>query len=114
MLHYSKTAAEQLAGEGISAEVIDVRSLTPFDYDTIGESIKKTGRAVIVEEGPKSGGVSAELAAGIMERFGAYMQAPVMRVASADIPVPFTPILENTYRPDPKRICEKVREVISY
>jgi pyruvate dehydrogenase E1 component beta subunit len=58
MLHYSKTAAQQLAGEGISAEVIDVRSLTPFDYETIGESIKKTGRAVIVEEGPKSGGVA--------------------------------------------------------
>ena len=114
MLHYSKTAAGQLADEGISAEVIDVRSLAPFDYDTIGESIKKTGRAVIVEEGPKSGGVSAELAASIMERFGEYMQAPVMRVASADIPVPFSPILENTYRPDPKRICETVREIVQY
>ncbi|MEO6435543.1 MAG: alpha-ketoacid dehydrogenase subunit beta [Tepidisphaeraceae bacterium] len=114
MAHYSMQAAEQLAGEGLSAEVIDVRSLNPIDYDTIGQSIAKTGRVVIVEEGPKTGGVSAEIAAGIMERFGESLRCPVVRVASADVPVPFTPVLENAYRPDAPRIVEAVRQVMQY
>jgi pyruvate dehydrogenase E1 component beta subunit len=112
MAHFAAAAAEQLAAEGISAEVIDVRSLSPIDYETIGESVRKTGRVVIVEEGPKTGGVSAEICAGIMERFGDYLQAPVIRVASADVPVPFTPILENAYRPDAARIAQACRDLI--
>ena len=70
---------------------------------------QKTGRVVIVEEGPKTGGVGAEIAAGIMERFGESLLTPVVRVASADVPVPFTPVLENAYRPDPSgssRACD--------
>lgn len=112
MLHYSLSAAQTLAGEGIDAEVIDVRSLSPFDYETIGASVRSTGRVVIVEEGPKTGGVGAELAAGIMERFGDSLQAPVVRVASPDVPVPFSPILENTYRPDATRIMQAVRQLV--
>ena len=77
MLHHSLQAAEQLAGEGIGAEVIDVRSLSPIDYETIGASVRKTGRVVIVEEGPKTGGVSAEIAAGIMEHFGECLRCPI-------------------------------------
>ena len=69
---------------------------------------------VIVEEGPKTGGVSAELAAGIMEHCGESLLAPIKRVASADVPVPFAPVLENAYRPDPARIAQAVREVIQY
>ncbi|NOY41051.1 MAG: alpha-ketoacid dehydrogenase subunit beta [Planctomycetes bacterium] len=114
MHHYSMSAAESLANEGIDAEVIDVRSLSPFDYETIGASVRKTGRVVIVEEGPKTGGVSAELAAGIMERFSENMLAPVHRVASPDVPVPFTPVLEDAYRPDPPRILEAVRKIIQH
>ena len=68
--------------EGIDCEVIDVRSLSPIDYATIGESVEKTGRVVIVEEGPKTGGVSAEIAAGLMEHCGESLIAPVVRVAS--------------------------------
>ncbi len=105
-------AAEELAAEGIDAEVIDVRSLSPIDYETIGESVRKTGRVVIVEEGPKTGGVSAEIAAGIMERFGERLLAPVVRVASADVPVPFSPVLENAYRPDVARIVAAVRGIV--
>jgi len=112
MAHYAQHAAEQLAGDGVSAEVIDIRSLSPIDYETIGDSVRKTGRVVIVEEGPKTGGVSAEIAAGIMERFGEYLQAPVVRVASADVPVPFTPVLENAYRPDAPRIVAAVRQLL--
>jgi len=113
MLHYSLQAAERLAAEGISAEVIDVRSLSPLDLVTIGGSVRKTGRVVIVEEGPKTGGVSAEIAAGLMEHCGDYLQAPVSRVASANVPVPFSPVLENAYRPDVPRIVEAARLLAS-
>jgi pyruvate dehydrogenase E1 component beta subunit len=113
MAHYAQSAAEQLAAEGIQAEVIDVRSLSPIDYETIGASVKKTGRVIIVEEGPKTGGVSAEIAAGIMEYCGEFLQAPVVRVASPDVPVPFTPVLENAYRPDVPRIVEAARRLVS-
>ena len=109
MHHLNMQAADVLAAEGISAEIIDVRSLSPVDYVTIGESIKKTGRVVIVEEGPKTGGVCAEIAAGIMEHCSEYLQAPVVRVASPNVPVPFTPVLENAYRPDVRRIIEGVK-----
>ncbi len=85
-------------------EVVDVRSLAPIDYQTIGDSVKKTGHLVIVEEGPKTGGVSAEIVAGIQERLGQYLKAPITRVASPDVPVPFSPILENAYRPSPTQI----------
>jgi pyruvate dehydrogenase E1 component beta subunit len=111
MAHFAAAAAEILAKEGIEAEVIDVRSLSPIDYETIGASIRKTGRVVIVEEGPKTGGVSAEIAAGIMEHCGDSLLAPVVRVASADVPVPFSPVLENAYRPDVPRIVEAARRL---
>jgi pyruvate/2-oxoglutarate/acetoin dehydrogenase E1 component/TPP-dependent pyruvate/acetoin dehydrogenase alpha subunit len=111
MLHYSLQAAERLAADGIDAEVIDVRSLAPIDYETIGASVRKTGRVVIVEEGPITGGVSAELAAGIMERLGEHLLAPVVRVASPDVPVPFTPVLEDAYRPDVPRIVAGIRSL---
>ncbi|OHB84069.1 MAG: pyruvate dehydrogenase [Planctomycetes bacterium RBG_16_64_12] len=114
MLHYALQAARQLADEGISAEVIDVRSLSPLDLETIGASVQKTGRVVVVEEGPKRGSVSAEIAAGILERFGDCLRCPIHRVASADVPVPFTPVLENAYRPDVPRIVEAARDVMRF
>jgi pyruvate/2-oxoglutarate/acetoin dehydrogenase E1 component len=113
MTHFSMFAAEMLASGDIHAEVIDVRSLAPIDYGTIGQSVKKTGRVVIVEEGPKTGGVGAEIAAGLLERFGDYLQAPIVRVASPDVPVPFSPVLENAYRPDVPRIAEAVRQIVA-
>lgn len=112
MLHFSLDAARQLAGTGVEAEVVDVRSLAPVDYQTIGDSVKKTGRVVIVEEGPKTGGVSAEIAIGIQEQFSQYLKAPVIRVASPDVPVPFSPILENAYRPSVTQIMRAVRELV--
>ena len=112
MLHFSMQAADSLAQEGIDAEVIDLRSLNPLDMDTIGASVRKTGRVVVVEEGPKTGGVSAEVAAQVTETCGEYLLAPVARVASADVPVPFTPVLERAYRPDPERICAAARRLV--
>jgi pyruvate/2-oxoglutarate/acetoin dehydrogenase E1 component len=113
MVHFARQAADELATQGIDAEVIDVRSLSPIDYQTIGSSVHKTGRVVIVEEGPKTGGVSAEIAAGIMERFGEFLLAPVVRVGSADVPVPFTPVLEDAYRPDRARIIAAARKIVT-
>ncbi len=112
MAHEALNAAQTLAQDGIEAEVIDVRSLAPIDWQTIGASIAKTGLAVIVEEGPKTGGVGAELAAGLMEHCGDSLAAPVARVASADVPVPFAPVLENAYRPDAARIVQAVRMLV--
>jgi pyruvate/2-oxoglutarate/acetoin dehydrogenase E1 component len=105
MVHYAMQAADEL-----DAEVIDVRSLSPIDWETIGRSVQKTGRAVIVEEGPDTGGVSAEIAAGIAER---WPHVRIVRVASPDVPVPFTPVLENAYRPDVVRIARAARELIA-
>jgi pyruvate dehydrogenase E1 component beta subunit len=114
MLHYGLAAAKQLEADGIGAEVIDVRSLSPLDYETIGASVEKTGRVVIVEEGPKTGSVSAELAAGILERFGEHLRCPIRRVASPDVPVPFAPVLESAYRPDVPRIVCAARDVMRF
>jgi 2-oxoisovalerate dehydrogenase E1 component len=105
MVHYAMQVAEQ-----IDAEVIDVRSLSPIDWETIGASVQKTGRAVIVEEGPITGGLSAEIAAGIAERWPAVR---IRRVASPDVPVPFTPVLENAYRPDVQRIAAAAHALLS-
>ena len=112
MMHRALQAAEQLAAEGISAEVIDPRSLVPFDWDLVKASVMKTTRAVIVEEGPKRGGWSAEIAATLAESMSDYLTAPVMRVASPDIPVPFAPPMENFYRPDANKIVDAVRKLL--
>jgi pyruvate/2-oxoglutarate/acetoin dehydrogenase E1 component len=96
MVHFSMQAAHILAAEGISVEVIDARSLSPIDWETISTSARKTGRVLIVEEGPKTGGVAAEIAAGLWERNPGLI---IERIASPDVPVPFTPVLENAYRP---------------
>jgi len=112
MAHEALNAARALAEQGIEVEVIDVRSLSPIDWTTIAESVSKTGLAVIVEEGPKTGGVGAELSAGLMEHCGESLTAPVVRVASADVPVPFAPVLENAYRPDAARIVQAIRSVV--
>jgi pyruvate/2-oxoglutarate/acetoin dehydrogenase E1 component len=113
MLHFSMEAAQRIADDDVDAEVIDVRSLAPLDYETIGDSVKKTGRVIIVEEGPKTGGVGAEIAAGIQERFGQFLRTPVLRVASPDVPVPFSPVLEDSYRPNVSRIIQSIRELCS-
>ena len=112
MMHRALQAAEELAPEGISAEVIDPRSLVPFDWDLVKASVMKTTRAVIVEEGPRQGGWSAEIAATLSEGMSDYLTAPVRRVASPNIPVPFSPPMENFYRPNVERIASAVRSLL--
>lgn len=113
MMHRSLIAADQLAKEGIQAEVIDPRSLVPFDWELVEASVRKTQRVVVVEEGPRTGGVSAEIIATLAERMSDFLIAPPQRVASPDIPVPFSPIMEGFYRPDVPRICQAVQRAMT-
>ena len=112
MMHRALIAAEQLASEGISAEVIDPRTLVPFDWELVETSLMKTTRGVVVEEGPRCGGIGAEIAATLAERMSDYLTAPIQRVASPDIPVPFAPPMEDFYRPDVARIAAAVQRVV--
>jgi len=114
MMHRSLQAAERLTKEGIAAEVIDPRSLVPFDWETVKASVAKTGRVVIVEESPKRGGIGAEIAATLAEEMIEYLTAPVRRVAAPNTPAPFAPPMEKLYVPSVERISQAVREVMSF
>jgi pyruvate/2-oxoglutarate/acetoin dehydrogenase E1 component len=113
MLHKALTAAEQLNKEGISAEVLDPRTLVPLDKASIVKSVRKTGRLVIVTEDCRTAGVSAEIAAIVAEDALDYLDAPIKRVAEPDAPVPFSPPMEQFVIPNEKSIIEAVRTVVS-
>ena len=102
-------AAEELAADGISAEVIDVRTIAPLDAGTICASVARTGRAVVVEESPRRGGLAAGIAAVITENCFAALSHPVARVSAADSPVPFSPPLEDAWLPTAADIVAAVR-----
>lgn len=101
-------AAEQLAAQGISAEVIDPRTLRPLDLDTILGSVQKTNRVVIVEEGWPHGGVGANLTALIQEQAFDYLDAPIQRVAGADVPMPYSKPLEQAAYPHAENVVASV------
>ena len=106
-------AAEALAVEGISVEVIDLRSLVPLDIDTLVESIKKTSRLVVVHEAVQQGGVGAEVAAQVQEHAFYYLDSPIFRVAAPNAPVPCAPPLESAFVPSMEQIVEAVRRTLS-
>jgi pyruvate dehydrogenase E1 component beta subunit len=108
---YALAAAEKLAGDGIEAEVINLRSLRPLDTATIVESVKKTNRLVSVEEGWPYAGIGAELAAVAMEQAFDWLDAPVVRVAGEDVPLPYAANLEKFALPNPDRIAAAARQV---
>jgi pyruvate/2-oxoglutarate/acetoin dehydrogenase E1 component len=105
-------AADQLAAEGIEAEVIDLRVLRPLDTATILASVARTHRAVIVDEGWRSGSISAEIAARIAEGCFYELDAPVARVCSAEVPVPYAKHMEDAALPQVPRIVAAAREVL--
>lgn len=105
-------AAEKLAAQGIEVEVIDPRTLFPLDLETIVESVKKTGKLVIVHEAVGRGGVGAEIATQVMEKAFDYLDAPIKRVAALPVPVPFAPHLENFVIPSEERIIESVQDLL--
>ncbi len=108
---YALGAAEELAKEGIEAEVIDMRTLRPMDIATVAESVQKTGRAVTVEEGWKQSGVGAEIAARLMEEAFDYLDAPVMRIAGKDVPMPYAANLEKLALPSIAEVVEAAKAV---
>jgi pyruvate dehydrogenase E1 component beta subunit len=111
MVHEALKAAEFLAGEGIEAEVVDPRTLDPLDMETILRSVSRTRRAVIVEEGWRNVGVGAELAARLQEHLFYDMEAPVQRVAAADVPTPYARNLEKLALPDAQRVIDAVLKI---
>jgi 2-oxoisovalerate dehydrogenase E1 component beta subunit len=114
MTHTALDAATALAGEGIDAEVIDLRSLAPLDRDAILESVAKTSRALLLHEATLTGGIGGELAAIISEHAFEYLDAPVMRVASQDAPVPYAPPLEAAFLPNVEKVVAAAKKLIAY
>jgi 2-oxoisovalerate dehydrogenase E1 component beta subunit len=112
MTSIAEEAAETAAGQGISCEVIDLRTLMPFDIDTLVASVQKTGRAVVVHEAPRTCGFGAELVASICERAMDYLEAPIQRVTGFDTPFPYT--LELEYLPNADRVLGAVRETLEW
>jgi pyruvate dehydrogenase E1 component beta subunit len=111
-LEISTRAAEQLASEGIQVEIVDLRSLRPLDMEPVIASFKKTNRAVIVEEGWRSYGVGAEVAARIYEEAFDYLDAPIQRVAQKEVPLPYNKNLEQLALPQADDVIKAVKEVI--
>ncbi len=113
MVRVALAAAEQLELDGISAEVVDPRTLVPLDRDTLVRSAQKTGRAIVVDEGHRGYGASAELAAVIAEDAFWSLDAPVCRLAALDVPIPFSPPLEDETVPTPDLVAQTARELVS-
>jgi pyruvate/2-oxoglutarate/acetoin dehydrogenase E1 component len=109
MVQVAQKAAEILAAEGISAEVIDPRTIVPLDEETILSSVRKTGRAIVIDEGHQSYGITGEIASRINEKAFYYLDAPVQRIGAMDVPVPFSPVLEDLTVPTPQILAERAR-----
>ena len=114
MLHFALEAAQNLAEEGISVEVIDPRTIYPIDKETIINSVAKTGRLVILQEAPKTMGYAAEISAIMAEEVFEYLRAPIKRVAALDVPVAFAPVLEDYVMPKVDDVIKAVKEIIEY
>ena len=107
-------AAEKLAAEGCSAEVVDLRTLVPLDRDTICASVRKTSKALLLHEDTRTGGMAGELAATITENVFEYLDGPIVRVTAPDTPVPYSPPLEEAFLPNAEKVVEKARWLYRY
>jgi len=112
MVPVAETAAEEADKEGVSVEVIDLRTLWPLDVEAVDRSVRKTGRAVVLHEAPRTCGFGAELSALIQERSFLHLKAPVARVTGFDTPFPYA--LEKTYMPDARRTLDAIRQTVNY
>jgi len=113
MVYRALEAAEELESEGISLEIIDPRSLVPFDYETVLKSLTKTSRLMIVEENPKCGGWGAEVAAQIADEGLYLLDTPIKRVSGMNTPIPFAPVMENHVVPSVRRIVDEARGLMT-
>jgi 2-oxoisovalerate dehydrogenase E1 component beta subunit len=114
MLWTALEAADKLAEEGISAEVVDLRTLLPLDRETVCASVKKTSKALLLHEDTRTGGMAGELAATIAESVFEYLDGPIVRVTAPDTPVPYSPPLEDAFLPNAGKVVEKARWLYRY
>jgi 2-oxoisovalerate dehydrogenase E1 component beta subunit len=114
MVHTALDAAAQLEAEGVHAEVVDLRSLAPLDRETILTSVAKTSRALLLYEARRTGGIGGELAAILAEDAFEYLDAPIMRIASADAPVPYSPPLEAAFLPSVEKVVAGAKSLVEY
>jgi pyruvate/2-oxoglutarate/acetoin dehydrogenase E1 component len=114
MAHVAMEAASVLAREAIEAEVIDLRTLLPLDRGTILDSVKKTNRLLVVHEDTRTGGIAGEIAAIVCEEAFGYLDAPISRVTALDTPVPYSPPLEERFRPNAEKVVAAARELAKY
>ena len=112
MVQKALAAAETLAKEGVSAEVLDLRTISPLDKEAILKSVEKTGRAIILHEATLTGGVGGEIAAIIADEGFDYLNAPIKRVAAPDCPIPFSPVLEQAWVPNEEKVIAAVKQVV--
>jgi len=111
MVQVALAAADKLAESGINAEVVDPRTMYPLDKDTLIESAKKTGRAIVIDEGYSRFGVTAEIASVIAEGAFYHLDAPVKRMGAMDVPIPFSPVLEDVTVPTPETVASMARSL---
>ncbi len=114
MVYVALEAAEALESEGISVEVIDLRTLLPLDEEAVLASVRKTSRVILLHEDTLTGGLGGEMAARIAERAFEYLDAPIVRIGAADTPVPFSGPLENAFLPNRERVIEQARRLVAY
>lgn len=114
MVHTAAEAAEELAGNGVEVEIVDLRTLVPLDEDAVLRSVAKTGRAIVLHEAPRTGGFGGEVGATIAEKAFEYLDAPVVRVTAPDTPVPYSPPLEEFYLPGKDDVLEAARKLLDY
>ena len=114
-LHYCLEAAETLAAEGVAVEVVDLRTLTPLDTETVLDSVKKTGKLAVVHEDNITGGVGAEIAAVVADQAFEYLDGPISRICGPDVPtMPFAQTLEDAYMPTADKIADGLRKLAAY
>ena len=111
-MEYLQAAAAMAEADGISCEVIDLRTLLPWDVDTVARSVKKTGRLLVTHEAPLTGGYAGEIAATIQDHCFLYLEAPIARVTGLDTPFPL--VHEKEYMPDQYKIFEAIKRTVNY
>ncbi len=114
MVYVARDAADELAKEGISAEIIDLRTIFPLDEETVLASVRKTSKAILLHEDILSGGIGGEIAARIAEKAFDALDGPVVRITAPDTPVPYSPPLEQAFLPNAQRVIEKARWLCGY
>jgi 2-oxoisovalerate dehydrogenase E1 component beta subunit len=114
MVHIALEAAEEVAHDGVEVEIIDLRTLAPFDREAVLGSVAKTNRVILLHEAIRTGGIGAELAAVIADEAFPYLDAPVRRVASLDTPVPSSPVLEAAFMPTIDKVVAAIKDLVKY